>query len=120
MFSKDLPYSVVRHSALERELLARATAPIGWRGRGLFTDEQLEPYRLMRDLRFEAFQTELRDVVIQGLNKAISLAGNALGFEAHVVLHGVPGHDDVAREVRRVKEGPGPDVSLQSVLRPFY
>lgn len=118
-FTPGLPYAFTHHAAAEREILARATRPIGWRGRGLFTDEQLEPYRLLRDLRFEGFQAELRDVILRGINEALARAGAELGFSARVTVEGVPGIDEVNRQVARVLEGVGPELSLQDVLKPF-
>lgn len=120
VFARGVPYNFSRHVSIERELLARATAPIGWRGRGLFTDEQLEPFRLVRDLRFEAFQAELRDVILRGLNEALARAALRIGITARLVVRGLPDAHDVAREIKRVRDGPGADVSLQDVLKPFY
>ena len=119
-YVSGLPYSFSRHAAAERELLARATAPIGWRGRGLFTADQLEPYPLIRDLRFEGFQAELRQLILAGVNTAVERAGEHLGFEARVVVDGVPTLDDVYRQTARVQDGVGSEVNLQDVLQPFY
>lgn len=118
-FRPGLPYDFARHMREERAILAAGTNQIGWHGRGLFTDEQLEPYRLMRELRFEHLQAELREVIMQGINAALQQAGRELAFEAQLTVAGVPTVDDVRVQMSRLKEGVGPDVSINDVLSPF-
>lgn len=118
-FRPGLPYDFMRHTQAEREILAAATSRIGWQGRGLFTEDQLEPYRLMQELRFEQFQAELREMIIPRLNEALARAGTELGFEARLRVTGVPTPSDVRSQMRRLDEGVGPDVSLHDVLSPF-
>ena len=93
--SGQLPYDFTDHNRRVSQIVARATAPIGWNGRGLFDGDQLEPYLIWRQLQFLAFKIHLRETILDRLNTAITTAGHHLGFTASIELGGMPTRDNV-------------------------
>lgn len=89
--SGQLPYDFTDHNRQVSQIVARATAPIGWNGRGLFDGDQLEPYLIWRQLQFLAFKIHLRETILDRLNTA----GYHLGFTASIELGGMPTRDNV-------------------------
>ncbi len=87
------------------QILARATAPTGWDGRGLFRGEQLDPYVVWRQLEFLAFKIQLRQTILDRLNIAITAAGHQLDFTAGIDIDGVPALDDVRRGQQDLERG---------------
>ena len=72
-----------------RDIVLRASAPVGWSGRGLFTEGLLDPEKAQRAIQFERFVASLRDVALSGLQATINKAGGVLGFDARIELNGV-------------------------------
>ncbi|KWX67011.1 hypothetical protein [Mycobacterium sp. NAZ190054] len=79
-----------------REVLS-ATKDLGWHARWLFDDQMTSPYIAWRHLEFQRFKILLRDAGIASLNRALALAGVAIGFEAQVVLRGALLESDIDR-----------------------
>jgi hypothetical protein len=91
----QLPYDFTDHQRQISRIVARATAPLGWTGRGLFDGDQLEPYLVWRHLQFLAFKIHPRETILTRLNATITTAGRRLGFTANIELSGVPTLDNV-------------------------
>lgn len=79
-----------------REVLS-VTKDLGWHARWLFDDQMTSPYIAWRHLEFQRFKILLRDAGIASLNRALALAGMAIGFEAQVVLRGAIAESDIDR-----------------------
>jgi len=75
--------------------LAEAGKQIGWNARMLFNEEMLEFYQLKRQLRFERFKLQLRDSILETLNRGLVTAGTALGFQAKIKVSGLPTLSDI-------------------------
>lgn len=94
-----LQYDLSDHRRRADLIVFRATAPLGWNGRGLIDSDLLYPYLVWRQLQFLAFKIRMRDAILLQLNAAIATAGRRLGFTAAIEIGGVPTLDDVrARE----------------------
>jgi hypothetical protein len=87
------------------QILARATAPTGWDGRGLLRGEQLDPYIVWRQLEFLAFKIQLRQTILDRLNIALTAAGRQLDFTAGIDIDGVPALSDVRRRQQDLEHG---------------
>ncbi len=103
--SGQLPYDLTDHNRQVSRIVARATAPIGWNGRGLFDGDQLEPYLIWRQLQFLAFKIHLRETMLDRLNAAITTAGHHLSFTASIELSGVPTLDNVREREQDLAHG---------------
>lgn len=112
-----VPYDFSSHQEMMDLSLARATRPMGWDARGTFKKHQLEPYWVDRQIRFHAFRIELRDRILQVLNDALRTVGGRLGFEAEIVLRGVPTPEDVHSAQEELERGGG---SLYRILDRFH
>jgi hypothetical protein len=96
-----VPYDLNKFARDQKMAVAEATKLIGWSARDVPDDRFMtEYYHLHRFLRFETFKLELRTSIIKTLNEAISRAGKKLGFEATIVVEGLPTQDTIrqARE----------------------
>src|SRR5204862_5582066 len=87
------------------ELIAAATVPIGWTVRDLYTKHRLDPYIAWRALRFLGFKIRLRDAAMDGVNRALTIAGSLLDFEVHIELSGVPTAADVEAGLADLEAG---------------
>lgn len=93
--SEPTPYNFGVHLREKGRLFAQVTQPIGWNVRGLFKDDQLEPFSVWRQIRFLEFKVIVRDHIIRQLNAAIGEVGQRMGFSASIEVSGVPTLDDV-------------------------
>jgi hypothetical protein len=89
------PYDFSAHLREKEKLFAEVTQPIGWTVRGLFTDSQLEPYRVWREIRFQEFKVTLRECILTRLNEVLRVIGGVMGFSASIEVFGLPTADDV-------------------------
>jgi hypothetical protein len=105
---KHLPYDFSVHSRYLDVAVARATTAVGWDARGTFRERQLEPYRTWRQLQFEAFKIQVRDVLISALNEALQKVGKRMGWSATIRALGLPTMDDVQQAERDLRTGSCP------------
>jgi hypothetical protein len=103
--SGELRIDIAERRRQADRILARATAPIGWDGRGLFRSGQLEPYMVWRQLKFLGFKIQLRETILDRLNAAITTVGHKLNFTARIELGGVPTLDDVRKYQQDLTDG---------------
>jgi hypothetical protein len=89
------PYRFSEHLKEKADLFARATEPIGWNVRELFTTNHLEPYDLWRSLRFLEFKVRLREAILAQLNQALDVIGKTMGFAVTIELRGLASLADV-------------------------
>lgn len=82
-------FRVEAHKEAVNARVLSATRELGWDGRGIFTDGMLEPYRVWRQLRFARFEVAVRAPIIAGLQEAIQVAGEAIGFDARIEVTGL-------------------------------
>lgn len=99
----------------ETEAVAAATRPIGWNAR------DPRPYNgfhlTYRQLQFERFLCELRDVLVGFAQEVITKAGRMLNFEASLVVEGLPTVEDIERAESELAEGKRPFVDIMSSVR---
>ncbi|MDP8225369.1 MAG: hypothetical protein P9L99_18550 [Candidatus Lernaella stagnicola] len=101
---------------LEKSAIAQITKKLGWNARGLFDDSMTEHYQLARRLRFERFCIQFRECILAQLNEGLNRAGHRIGFEAQIVLQGLPTIDDVAQSEAALREGAK---SFHEIMAPF-
>lgn len=99
-------YDFEAHQSAAHETIAGITRDVGWNARMLFGNRQLEPYQLLRQLRWVRFKIELRDMITERLNEALAKAGQRMGFAATLNLRGVPTVDDVDAALQELQVGP--------------
>lgn len=87
-----------------RQVLS-ATRDLGWHARSLFDDQMTSPYIVWRHLEFQRFKISMRDAGIASLNRALTLAGVAIGFKAQVVLRGAIAESDIDRAQDELRAG---------------
>lgn len=100
-----LPYEPMSHVRETGDLVAAATVPIGWASRGVYKDNRLDPYVAWRNLQFLKFKTEVRTAIMRGLNEALRIAGDRLGFKVQLEIRGLPDFQDIDREICSLQEG---------------
>jgi hypothetical protein len=105
---RRLPYDFSVHRRYLDVAVARATTVVGWDARGTFSERQLEPYRVWRQLQFEAFKIEVRDVLILALNHAIRKIGKRMGWSVTIRASGLPTMDDVRQAEQDLRTGSCP------------
>lgn len=91
----DSGFDLGAYQRLSHDIVLRASRAIGWAGRGLFTDDLLDPERVWRALQFARFGIELRNIALHGLQEAIDRAGIEIGFQAELQLSKVLTVEDV-------------------------
>jgi hypothetical protein len=96
--------------------LAEAGKAIGWNARGLAGDDMLEFYSLRRQLSFERFKVELRNSIVDTLNKGLRIAGERMRFEGQVRIDGLPAIRDVEDAISQLEAGSKP---FGEILKPF-
>jgi hypothetical protein len=94
-----------------REILS-ATRDLGWHARWLFDEQMTSPYIVWRHLEFQRFKLSIRDASIDSLNRALALAGAAIGFDAQIVLHGAITALDIDRAQHELQAGSRPLTQL--------
>jgi hypothetical protein len=96
--------------------LAEAGKAIGWNARGLFNDDTLEFYQLTRQLIFERFKIDLRNSILGTLNEGLTLAGKEMGFDAQILVEGLPTIMDVELAQSELETG---SKAFGEILKPF-
>lgn len=96
--------------------LAEAGKTIGWNARGLARDEMLEFYGLRRQLIFERFKVELRNSIVDTINKGLKIAGGRMRFEGQIRVSGLPTIPDVENAIGQLDSGSKP---FGEILKPF-
>lgn len=114
--SRRTPFDFTAHVHLERQALAEAGKLIGWNARGLFQEETLEFYNLHRALIFEQFKIELRTILLEKVNEALTLAGQKMGFSGQLRMSGLPTLQEVEAAQAHLSAG---DQPFQEILKPF-
>lgn len=114
--TRTVPYDVKTHLLMHNIALARATKSLGWNARLLFQQEALEYYLIYRNLLFEEFKIELRDEIMDTLNAGIECAGRQLGFNAKIIVSGLPSASEVQAAYKHLQEG---DIPFGEILGTF-
>jgi hypothetical protein len=109
-------YDFKLHQLQEAVSVSRATRTLGW-NESMFMDYYREPYQVSRAFEWYQFRIELREMVVEGLNRALRIAGSAIGFDAQLELRGFPAKADLAEARMRLKEGRCN--SLVELVEPF-
>lgn len=97
-------YDFKFHKRSLDEMGARASAPLGWKGRGLFTERATDSYSLYRELRFIGVWLQFLEVATEAINHALIRAvADSGGFSVRVV--GLPSLRDVEAGMAAVRDG---------------
>ena len=112
-----LPYDFPVHRRSLEVAVARSTAIFGWNARTTFADRQLEPYRIWREIRFEAFKIELRQILVDALNGGLDRIGDRLRWVAKLELQGLPTSEDIRQAESHLREGTR---GVNEILKPFH
>lgn len=95
--------------------IAKLTKDIGWSGRSLFKDEELEYYNLFRFLRFEQFKYEFRVCIIEGLNRGLRRV-NRDWVTPQLVQNIFPQQDDIQNSFQQLHKG---SVKFNDLITPY-
>jgi hypothetical protein len=111
-----LGYDFKAHQGKEAISISRATRNLGWNS-AMFSKYALEPYQVIRALRWYEFRLELREMVIDGLNRALQTAGSAIGFDVQLEVRGLPTREDFLEA--RIRLNDGRCGRLVDLIKPF-
>lgn len=102
----------------EARVLARATAFLGWNGRGTFHPEhgQNAFCYVYRELKYHAFIARLRSEALLCLNECLRLAGELMGTPLKIEVSGLFSEADVAKALADLETG---QTSFADLLAPF-
>jgi hypothetical protein len=114
--SRKTSFDSTAHIHLEKRALAEAGKLIGWDARGLFREETLEYYDLHRALIFERFKVELRTILLEKINEALTLAGLKMGYSGQLQMSGLSTLNEVEAAQAHLTGGDRP---FQEILKPF-
>lgn len=92
------------YQRLEAIDISRVTRALGWNSL-MFQEYVREPYQVSRYLAWQEFRLELRETVIKGLNRALRVAGDAMGFDVQLEVRGLPSREDIAEARNRLEHG---------------
>lgn len=81
---------------IEQRAVASITRSTGWHGRWTFNEVVTSYYMIRRLLRFEEFKVNLREAVVDGINRILAVAEATVGFRAEVRLHHLPTLEEIA------------------------
>ena len=68
------------------KMLARATAPLGWSGRGLFHGYETDYQGVERQIRWNAFCIDLRNHIVRGLEAAVRRIADILSSGCRLIV----------------------------------
>jgi hypothetical protein len=114
--SSKLHFDFANQLRSQKLALAEAGAAIGWNARGLLQEDMLEFYQLSRQLSFERFKIDLRASILNTLNEGLTLAGKQMGFDAQVIVEGLPTISDVEMAQSELESG---SKAFGEILKPF-
>jgi hypothetical protein len=117
MDPKRPPFEEGLHVTSRKLALAEATREIGWDARGLFGDELLEYYQLLRLLRFERFKAELRELILSGVNDCLMRVGRRLDFRGRIEMEGLPTLDEIESAEEALRSGSRPFTDIVKQFR---
>lgn len=95
---------------------AKVSAPVGWNGRGLFSEYTADFQWVIRQLRWHRFCIEVRDSILMRLRDVFATIGEWRNERPHLVWDTLPTVRDVEAGESMVMEG---SASFEEVLRPF-
>jgi len=102
---KASPFELKEFERAQKATVATVTKEYGWTARGLLQECMSEYYFFVRFLRFEMLKAIMREDIVRTLNQALGRAGDVLGFEAAIVIEGLPSNEDVSRSSALLQEG---------------
>jgi len=110
------PFDVQAHFSMRELAVAATTRKTGWSARGVFSKQMLEYYSLHLFLRSQEFKIELRNPVLDTLNEVLRRAGRVIGFDAQIVVSGLPTLEDVRTAQANLAAGSTP---FSEIVEPF-
>lgn len=103
----------VGHRAANVKMIARATAPLGWYGRGLFREYHTD-YQLMEwQIRWKSFCRDLVRAVVEQLQRAVRRLAELTGSSSRLVLRMSPDDEWFQQMRERLRRG---EVSFAQML----
>ncbi len=96
--------------------IAKLTSPIGWNARGLLQNEMASFQWIMRELQWRRFCIELRDEVLERINKCFLAIGKLRGERPILIWEHLPTVKDCQEGVKKIMNG---QARFNEVLKPF-
>lgn len=96
-------YSDFRDQRLK--MFAKANISIGWNARGAFKDETLEYYQLVMFLRFKKFICQLREEIIESINRGLAKVFFDANEAPHIELSGISVAPDIEKTLNLLVNG---------------
>jgi hypothetical protein len=101
-------FDLKTYQHMSHDIVLRESRKTGWAGRGLLTEDLLDPEKVWRAIQFARLVVTLREIGLRGLQRAIDRAGVEIGFTAKLKLSRVLTFDDLGRMERDLKAGTRP------------
>lgn len=105
-------FNLSEYQRRSNDIVLRETSAIGWSGRGLFTEDLLDPMKAWRAIQFARFEMNLLATAQRGLQTAITRAGGQIGFEASISLSGVLTQAELDQLETELQDGRRPMTEL--------
>lgn len=105
LYRRTVPFHQDNYLLTREVALAKATQSLGWNARHYGTEYKFEHYVWRRQLTFYKFICLMRQLILDGLNIALSRVGERMGFEAHLTIDGLPTASDAEVALRRLQDG---------------
>ncbi|MFC4628012.1 hypothetical protein ACFO6V_07200 [Promicromonospora alba] len=109
----DTGFDFAEHQRGTQDIVLKGTRRIGWTGRGVLTDDLLDPERAWRAIQFARFVVELRNIALSALQETVDRAGAEIGFTAQLEVSGVLQPPDLDRLEAALTEGTLPMAELR-------
>lgn len=84
---------------------AKTTRIYGWNARSLWNEKCLEFYIFHRHLVFQRSQAILRKCTLDAMNEILKRAGWEMGFNAKLIMNGLPGVQDLDKMIADLHSG---------------
>ena len=101
----DTGFDIAEHQRGTQDIVLKGTRRIGWTGRGVLTNDLLDPEKAWRAIQFTRFVVELRNIALSALQEAVDRAGTEIGFAAQLEVSGVLQPLDLDRLEAALTEG---------------
>ena len=112
-------YDVSTAIRAERALMAKATRDLGWNGRSMYHEYSSAPYETLRNLKFALFESQMREMIVEGVQQALDKVAVVLGVQSQIHVECHPTLSEIQAAIHDLEVGPGRDKSLWQLERPI-
>jgi hypothetical protein len=114
--SGGLPYSFSEHNRAMHIAIAAATEAIGWNARGMLHDKTLTTFWLKRNVRYHRFSNQVRNAIIDEINRFLARIGPRFGFSAQLQLKGFLSETELSDIEAHIDRGDVPMTEIVDML----